>query len=411
MVKTSCRTAFLGLAAGLLPALLLLTACSAGGGGFLSGSRAAPDIPKEPGGDMPFDDMSFHDATAPFDDAPVYHVPTKEIGESNDISLKDIFVPSAKDGRTAAILALIDSDRLLMQVDASDDASHPGSPWSDLYLYSISAQTWDGPLNANKNLLYLPLYADTDCVIAETTTEPMVWRDGTLVFIDLASKSEKIIFEYDKGDGNLTGTHPNSIAVFEGRIYFDDFVPGNTASALYVYDIATETVDTVTQDAMNPIVFRNQVWYFSPDENGEYRILTTGNRSEVLKNDFQIGQLGVSGDLLFTTRGMGKDAALGTSLVGIFEWNADKPLLESRKGNIIFGLQVSDLFVAWETSMPHQAPCVYDVSENVILEFHDFPFSDGTFWLCEETGLVSLKEVTADGTLTGRERHGLFTKK
>jgi hypothetical protein len=133
----------------------------------------------------------------------------------------------------------------------------------------------------------------------------------------------------------------------------------------------------------------------------------------LLKNVHQIGELASVQNKLFITRSMGEDVALGTSLTGIFEWSSDIAIAESRRGNVLVGLQSNDDFLAWHTSMPHQAPSIYDVIQNTLYEFTEsyvYSKCEYTFYLNGSVGLLYVAELDENYTRTGEEKYLLFKK-
>jgi hypothetical protein len=63
--------------------------------------------------------------------------------------------------------------------------------------------------------------------------------------------------------------------------------------------------------------------------------------------------------------------------------------------------------------MPHQPPCVYDVSEETLYEFKgDYAYAhcDYTFYLNGHVGLLYMAELDENDKRTGKEKYLLFRK-
>ena len=341
-------------------------------------------------------------------DIPKYNVPVKNVADS-DILLTDVDIPQRISGKYSYLMYIIDDSHALMVTSREDDSSH-WPPTSEIAYYNFVTGNLEEPLSDEDIYMY-PVYADADYCVATTTTEEMVYRSGTLVLLNRKYCTSTTIFRYQPEDG-LTGLHPNNIVIWDGQVYFDDFTFGATDSTLYAYDIERGELRVVRKHAMNPIIYKNEVWFFTQDQNGVYRLLQSES-GDILENYHQIGDLVCSQDKLFTTCGMGEDSILGTSLIGVFEWNNGSAIAESRRGNALMELQANEDFLAWNTTMPHQPPCVYDVSEETLYEFKgDYAYAhcDYTFYLNGHVGLLYMAELDENDKRTGKEKYLLFRK-
>jgi len=361
-----------------------------------------------------------------YNDAPIYNAEVKNIKDS-DFIVTEVKIPSQTDPynvdgsiyyKEVRISHILDDSHVLLMRSRGDD-SPVFPPINDIVVYNFISGEWDEPMNIGEeyeNIYVYPVYIDEKYCIATTTVESMVYRAGTLVLFDRVNNNSKTIFEYHVGDDTIpyTGYHPNNIIIWDNQVYFDDYVIGQeTDPTLYAYDIESSELHIVRDCAMNPLVYKNEIWFFVPDENGAYSLLQSKSGNGVLKNPHQIGEVLSSGDELFTTRGMGEDSTLGTSLTGVFEWNSDTAIAESRRGNVLFGLQANNDFIAWHTTMQHQPPCIYDVMNDVLYEFvGDYAYNhcDFMFYLNGQTGLLYMAELREDGLRTGNEKYFLFQK-
>ncbi|MCL2030017.1 MAG: hypothetical protein FWG93_00580 [Oscillospiraceae bacterium] len=305
---------------------------------------------------------------------------------------------------------------------ANSENSWPGP--HDVAYYNFRTDEWETPLNHGEDIYIYPVYADETHSVAATHGDPSGYPSaivkGTLVFLDREAGAVTTIFRYPPiSEGSIfTGFHLNNITILDGQIYFDDFTVysfdgsggSDTDSTLYAYDIESGALRVVREHAMNPIVYKDEVWFFTPDKDGSYTLLQSESGGQPLKNHHEIGALASSQGRLFTTRGMGEDAALGTSLTGVFEWGGGTAIAESRKGNVIYGLQGNQDFLVWQTSMPNQPPCVYDIAEDTLYEFTDYERCEYTFYLGGRAGLIHIREIDASGAETGNEVYRLFQK-
>ncbi len=164
---------------------------------------------------------------------------------------------------------------------------------SDIVIYNYITEEWEEPLNStSKNELFCNSimsfeYIDDNYIIVSTTLDPMSYIEGKLILFDLLSGDYKVIYEYpyDKKSEppHYTGSHPNDIVVFNNKIYFDDFV-GEDDCTLYAYDIMSDELRAVRENAINPIVYKNEVWFFVQDENNAYTLLVPESSSDKIKN-------------------------------------------------------------------------------------------------------------------------------
>lgn len=324
----------------------------------------------------------------------VYNVPVKDIKNAENISVRPVSVPSEKDGEHVTVVNIIDADRLLMFTQDDDNFGT-----AIFYIYTISNGKWSKKLNLCEDRYYYLRYVGEKYILFETSTFAYTYQEGALILYDLEENTEKIIFSpymEPPEDGSYIPTDryesANNVVVWDEKVYFDDFY--NTLSTLYAYDISLGKLDILQENAMNPILYMNQIWYFIPDETGVYSILTNG--SESMKNEFNIGALVVSNDKLFTLRSMGEDTAVGYSLTGVFEWGAEQAIAESRGGNVIYGLGGFGGFVFWLQSMPVQYNCVYDVLGNEIVEFSDWGTESATVWGNNNVILLATRSTEED---------------
>ncbi|MCL2019958.1 MAG: hypothetical protein FWG70_09400 [Oscillospiraceae bacterium] len=409
---------FIGIIIGIAVIFLLIPAIM-----ILFFTVKTPDLNETTNGSsaQAIDTVTVDNDEKQYADIPVYNVPVKNIGDS-DILVNEITFPTQFEiSQEVSILRIIDDSRIIISINRlSDEELSAWSPVRDIVIYDFTTNTMSEPLNSiSKNELFYDtvmylVYADEKYCLVTTTAEPMTYAFGKLILFDMINNTHKIVFEYPVGEGGVyTGYHPNSILIWDEHIYFDDYIVGNTDSSLYVYDIKQDELRIVEENAMNPIAYKNEIWFFTPDESGTYTLLKSKSGGDVLKNHHQIGELVSSYDKLFTTRGMGEDENSGSSLTGIFEWNSDTAIAESRLGNILVGLRGNNDFIAWHTSMPHQPPCIYDIEYDTIYEFRDeyaFERCEYMFDLNGAAGLLYMAELDESYARTGNTKYFLFQK-
>ena len=344
----------------------------------------------------------------------VYNIAVKNIADSGfliaevDIpkNAEPIFIGEYPMDNNICIYTVLDGSRVLVGRGIECDV---WPPYNEMAVYNFITGEYEETLNGG-DLHIWPVYADEKYCVASTSTESMAYTSGTLILFDRSNHTNKIIFEYPTGDGSIpyTGYHPNNIVIWDGQIYFDDFVGEENHPILYAYNIESGALRVVHEYAMNPIVYKDEIWFFVPDENGGFTLLQSESGGEQLKNRHPIGGLVSVQNKLFTTRGMGTDAILGTS--GIFEWDSNIAVAEFRRGNVLAGLQANHDFIAWQTSMPHQPPCVYDAADDTLYEFTDYARCEYAFYLNGYAGLIHMVETDGNNARTGNETYLLFQK-
>jgi hypothetical protein len=342
-------------------------------------------------------------------DAAIYNVPVKNLSESG-FHVTEVSLPRFTGVETSEIIihALVDETHVLATRSRGDNSAF-WPPTDEFAYFDIVRETWEEPLNSDDKYIYF-VYADDEYCIGTTTEEAMVYKSGTLVLMDRHNRSGKTIFEYEPKDG-LTGEHPNNVVIWNGQVYFDDFNHESAEGSLYAYNIKSGELRVVRENAMNPIIYKDEVWFFTQDENGDYTLLSPESGGESLQNPHEIGGMASSGDRLFTTRSMGVDNILGTSLTGVFEWSANTAIAESRGGNVIFGnsVKASEGFLVWNTAMDG-IPCLYDITADTLFEITDFRSCESEFFLDGNTALLYMRETDNSGAYTGNEKFLLIQK-
>ena len=343
-----------------------------------------------------------------YDDIPVYNKPVKNIAES-DITITEVLIPQSVGYEHIELQYIIDENYALLTRSRGDRSAF-WPPTNEIFYYIFTANLWEEPLS-DEDIYVYPVCADADYCIGTTTTESMFYRSGTLVLLDKNRRALTTFFRYKQYENGLTGLHPNNIVIWNHHVYFDDFIFEATDATLYAYDIKNDQLRVFREHAMNPIIYKNEVWFFTPDEQGAFTLLRSESGG-LIKNNHPIDALVGSQDKLFTIRGMGESPKWGASLTGVFEWDSKTAVVEFRGGNILYRLQGSRDFITWEMPLPHQLPCLYDTADEVIYEFMDYVYDayHYTFYLSNQTGLLHIVELNEEQKKIGREKYLLFRK-
>lgn len=220
-------------------------------------------------------------------------------------------------------------------------------------------------------------------------TAPSDDNSVRLYIYDINAEKEKLIYTYSfDRDIEFYGGHwQNNIVLSEGKIYFDDYVGSgdNMRSFLYSYDIASDKVEKLADDAVNPHLFKNDILYFKQNEDGRFKTLVTlGGDYEITAAD-NLVEIVTFDDRIFIMDAFSDDEAKIT-VWGIKDLVSDKRILQTEK--TITSLQGSSSFIVYQDFSVKFPPLVYDVANDRFIVFDELIGKDVGWYICGETGLV-----------------------
>ncbi|MDE7230426.1 MAG: hypothetical protein K2N56_08095, partial [Oscillospiraceae bacterium] len=210
-----------------------------------------------------------------------------------------------------------------------------------------------------------------------------------LYLYDINAEKEKLIYTYsfDRNTEFYGGHWQNNIVLSEGKIYFDDYVGSgdNMRSFLYMYDIASDKVEKLADDAVNPHLFKNDILYFKQNEDGKFKTLVTlGGDYEITAAD-DLVEIVTFDDRIFIMDAFSDDEARIT-VWGIKDLVSDKRILQTEK--TITSLQGSGSFLVYQDFSAKYPPLVYDVANERFIVFDELIGNDVGWYICGEVGLA-----------------------
>lgn len=212
-----------------------------------------------------------------------------------------------------------------------------------------------------------------------------------LYLYDINAEKEKLIYTYSfDRDIEFYGGHwQNNIVLSEGKVFFDDYIVSEDGSEmrsfLYSYDIASDKVEKLVDDAVNPHLFKNDILYFKQNEDGRFKTLVTlGGDYETAAADGLV-EIVTFDDRIFIMDAFSDDEAKIT-VWGIKDLVSDKRILQTEK--TITSLQGSGSFLVYWDFSANYPPLVYDVANERFIVFDELIGNDVGWYICGEVGLA-----------------------
>lgn len=224
--------------------------------------------------------------------------------------------------------------------------------------------------------------------------------DSVKLFLyDLKAQKSTLIYTYsfDRGVEVFGGHWRESILLMDGKVYFDDYKKEEGDSwhaTIYTYDIATGTLETLKDNAENPMIYKDTIVYV--DQGSDTLKLASLNG----KYEADLGHSNISfftpmKERLLTFRSIFDDKRL-ISTHEIRDAFTNECFLTTER--TISNPEYGDTFMAFRDFLNDYTPIVYSAALNSFISFDDLAGKDVYWHFSGETGYVCTLTHNTDET-------------
>lgn len=330
-----------------------------------------------------------------------YKVNCPIVSAESVLDIKKIELPKEIKNLKISCYGILDSDNLLINLYEENGAI---TSIKELGKYGINDQSYTTIFEYIDNYVYDICAYNNEYLIIKIGDNEW-WSHADLYLYNINLKSLKLIFDYSTDSNGELYYFPfnNNILIKDNVVYFDDFWKDKDQirASLYQYDINTDTVVKIVDDAQNPLPLGDEIIYFSK-KNNSYKYIESISGKFSCNIEAFIHDIDTNKNQIFSIDIIENDEIKHETLFGIYTWNNDKCILETIYP--IDKLNADDNFVTF-TNNYEAIPILYDINNDRVIAFDELYgisnwFFDGDYRILHLTNnsvntlyMFSLKET------------------
>ncbi len=315
-----------------------------------------------------------------------YNITLPIIPAAETLALEKIDFPEQIDGHYVNIGQLIDDETFIVYLI---DREGVNGICRGAGLYNISTNKYyalndfpmDGICAWNSDYIVYKEY-DADF------TKPADDESVNLFLYDIAAQKGKQIYSYSfNREVEIYGEHwKNNIILKDNKIYFDDIISedGERRVFLFSYDISTEGLLKLKDDAQHPIVYKDTLLYIKTKDgnwgleslNGKYSFEMKGHTQSIVS----------LGSDIFSLDAISSDDAKHETTWGVKNMLTDEYILKTTR--TISELKGNDIFISFRDWGLNCPPVVYNAEDNNFIVFDDLTEPETVWYFSDDVGVI-----------------------
>jgi hypothetical protein len=212
-----------------------------------------------------------------FDFTPLNYSLDYSIKEAKDYyELNKLSIPEEIDGLKTAVFDIYDRDNVIIIL--YDESIIPEI--KEVGLYDVVNNDYNMFIEVDQEMTFQIVAMNLKYIILEVSYDD--YKTSTLHYYDIEQEKMVEFFErsFDPEKNVVYYPNYNDILLIDNIVYFDDCdinEDGNIFSSLYSYNIADNSINLISQDKQNPMLYSGEIYAFSKNKLGEYRNIETIN--------------------------------------------------------------------------------------------------------------------------------------
>lgn len=279
----------------------------------------------------------------------------KPIVEYEDyLSVTELFLPETIHEMKIGLVKPISNNKLVVLLYAEE----PLPVIKEIGVYDMENENYTTCVLIDKGTTVSVSYADEDVIIYCQQDEESELNSLWLYSFDsnACTKIYDFCLEYNNSSAAF-----DSIAYYDGKIYFDDVVVTNgevTDVILMEYNIGANKVSPLHPGSQNPIVFKDSLFYISNDSKDQSLpfYLESAQAADKITLDGRIGNLTSANDELYAMDVEEFDEPTKLAVWNVYSVTDKEKLLTA--ANAIDNLDANKYLVAWR-NFSAEKPIVY----------------------------------------------------
>lgn len=315
-----------------------------------------------------------------------YNITLPIVVANETLALKKIDLPEQMNGHSYGLNHLIDDETVLVHlfdIEGSDGI------YVEMGFYNINTDSYYS-LNglpsseicaSNRDYIVYKVYNSDFTKIADDESVNLFLYDVT------AQKSKKIYTYSFTRDIEFYGGHwKNNIVMKDNKVYFDDIIDedGDLRVFLFSYDISSEDIVKLKDDAQHPIAYKDTILYVKTKDdnfrleslNGEYSFEMNGHIQSILP----------MGDDIFSLDAISSDDEKRETKWGVKNMLTGEYILKTTR--TISDLKGNDTLISFRDWGLNCPPVFYNVKDNIFMVFDDLPQSEKVWYFSDNAGII-----------------------
>ena len=316
-----------------------------------------------------------------------YNITLPIVSADEALELIRLDLPEQIDGHSYVIQQLIDSETFIVSLFDSEGA---GGIDRGSGLYSIKNNEYRAlkdlpPGEAcawNSNYIIYKQYNGD-------FTMPADDESVKLYLYDIKTQTSRLIYTYSfDRKTEVYGNHwKNNIVLTDGKVYFDDIIGEDEDQRVFLfsYDISSEKLDKLKDDAQNPIVYKDTLLHIKTKDgnfelealDGTYAPKMSGHIQEIVS---------LKDGSLFSLDVISSDDEKRETVWGIKNMLTDEYILKTAR--TISYLDGNDRLMAFRDFGANCPPVVYNAEDNDFIVFDDLIEPEVYWFFGGDAGVV-----------------------
>lgn len=266
----------------------------------------------------------------------------------------------------------------------------------ELGKYSLQSKTYERIIELENEYNNIGVRAFNEQYIVLTAAKSAEeWWDVWLSFIDLKNKKMTKIHHFAELQNQGFDNNGNNILLKDNQIYFDDaHMEGDTIEIdLFRFDIISQKIELLEKNAQNPMLYENDIAFFTIDEEGNYNKLKKLKSREEFEVSDNLQYIDSTNDELYSLINKHTDPLEKITTWAIKNMQTGKIILETRES--IDNLQMNESFIVWRSYFS-DTPYLYDLKSNKFLAFDKIPKGEGIFLANDYCGILCIAIINDD---------------
>ncbi len=317
-----------------------------------------------------------------------YNLFTNIVDAQTVLEYEKVNIPEKINNLNTSCIKLIDKSTVLMGLYTEECQKEIG-------VYNFKENTYKTyfSLNKDKNS---ELFEEA-CIISAVNEKYMVfkltknnWENTSVYLYDIENNILSKIYDYSINikTGKNVYMNENSILIHNNNIYFDDFSYDENEKitvSLLKYDCATKKINTVMNEAQNPLLYNDEVVCITKDKNGKYKNIESINKQKVYHVEIALIEIVSSGMSFYCIENKHTDKEKLITEFQIKDLINNKNILYTTRS--IGWLKANKHFVTWY-DYEENIPCIYSIDLDSLLVFTEISNGMTSFYIKENYGLL-----------------------
>ena len=314
----------------------------------------------------------------------------EKISADDVVEYHEIELPEFE-GYKTGFRTIINRDTILIYLKPADV---PNANTSEIGLYNFQTKEYTSIIS-DEAAKYASRTNDEKYIVFTNYSADMSYE--WLYIYNIDNNEMKQVYSYALSkEGTIYSPHGNNILIIDNLIYFDDYyesASGEVDVKLLCYNITTDTVELVKDNAQNPLFYKDDLIFITKDEDGNYNTISSKDESVSIKLDGEVfgpNNLKANKYSIYTTMYSNfrdSNSQMNSKFV-LKDLVTNEPIIAST--DPICDMSLTDHYLCWNdyTGLVYTHPAYYDLNLKKLVSFDSIDDCDYFFYPYDDVGIL-----------------------